>query len=483
MFFNKRFFNLNILFALSFLIFSCGSDDDVTTVPDPVLGCTDPDAINYNSDATEDDGSCEYNPAFSGELLWIKTFGGSNEEDAISIVQANDGGYMVLGYTKSNDGDVTGKTTSDLDYWLLKLDENGNKIWDKTYGGSADDLATSISKTNDGGYIISGFTASDDGDVSENAGFHDYWIVKITSSGEIQWEKSFGFPGQDQAFKVIQTQDGGYFAAGFLDVGLADGGGNDIINNQSNKSTLHSLGDYWGIRMDANGNKIWRRYFGGSHVDQSKDVLQTDDGGFLLIGISESSDFDISDARGANDYWVVKINADGDLIWEKSFGGSETDRAFSVTKTTDDNFIITGETRSMDKDVLNPIGGGDIWIVKFSPSNGAIIWEKSFGGMEFETSRDITVLANGNFAIAGSARSSDGDVSGNNGANDAWVLIINNDGTLLFEKNIGGSNIDFANQVTETSNQELVFVGSSTSNDIDIPENKGNKDILIFKMK
>jgi len=482
MFLKKRLINLNILFFVSLLLFSCGSDDDVTPTPDPILGCTDPEASNYNPNATEDNGSCEYDPIFSGDLLWIKTFGGSNEEDAISIVESNDGGYMVLGYTKSTDGDVTGKTTTDLDYWLLKLDENGNKIWDKTYGGSADDQATSISKTSDGGYIISGFTASNDGDVTENAGFHDYWIVKVTSTGAIQWQKSFGFAGQDQAFKVIQTQDGGYFATGFLDVGLADGGGNDIIDNQNNKASLHSLGDYWGIKMDADGNKIWRRYFGGSHVDQGKDVLQTEDGGFLLIGISESSDYDISNARGANDYWVVKTNADGDLMWEKSFGGSETDRAFSVTKTTDNNFIITGETRSSDFDISNPIGGGDIWAVKFNATNGAIIWEKSFGGTQFETSRGIIALENGNYAIAGSARSTDGDVSGNNGANDAWILIINNDGTLLLEKNIGGSAIDFANYLTETNNQELVFVGSSTSNDIDIPNNQGNKDILIFKM-
>ncbi len=467
--------------AIFFVLFSCGSDDD-TTSPEVIIGCTDTEAINYNPNATEDNGSCEYAPEFSGNLLWVKTFGGSNEDDAIDVIQANDGGYMVLGFTKSIDGDVTGKNTTDLDYWLLKIDSDGNKQWDKTYGGSGDDQATAISKTTDGGYIISGFTGSDDGDVSENAGFHDYWIVKISVSGDIEWEKSFGFAGQDQAFQVIQTADGGYFATGFLDVGLADGGGNDLLENQNKRAGQHSLGDYWGIKMDANGNKIWRRYFGGSHVDQSKDVLQTDDGGFLLIGISESSDFDISNARGANDYWVVKVSSDGDLMWEKSLGGSEIDRAFSVTNTTDGNFIIAGESRSSDFDVSSPMGGGDIWLVKFNASNGAIIWEKSYGGTQFETSRGITLLQNGNYAIAGSARSNDGDVSENYGSNDAWVIIINDDGNLLFEKNVGGTNIDFANNVTETLNKELIFVGSSTSNDIDISINKGNKDILIFKM-
>ena len=458
-FLKKRVNYLIILSVFTLLVYSCKSDDDNTSTPDI--------------------------PGFAGELVWVNTFGGSNEDDAIDMVQANDGGYIVLGFTNSNDGDVTGKTTIDQDYWLLKLTQDGEKIWDKTYGGTGDDKATGISKTNDGGYIISGFTSSVDGDVTENAGFHDYWIVKVNSTGDIQWEKSFGFIGQDQAYHVIQTLDGGYFATGFLDVGLSEGQGNDFNDDDqsNNRESLHSLGDYWGIKMDANGNKIWRRYFGGTHVDQSKDVLQTDDGGFLLAGISESSDFDISNAKGANDFWVIKVSPDGEKVWEKSYGGSETDRAFSLVKATDGNYIITGESRSIDADVSNPKGGGDIWVVKFNATNGAIIWEKSYGGTDFDTSRGITNLENGTYAIAGSARSSDIDVSNNYGANDVWFLLIDENGNLEFEKNIGGSNIDFANKTKGTAENEIIVVGSSLSNDGDILINKGNKDLLIFKMK
>ena len=454
----KRVNYLIILTAFALLFYSCKSDDDNSTPP--------------------------IESEFTGELVWVKTFGGSNEDDAIDIVQANDGGYIVLGFTNSNDGDITGKTTTDQDYWLLKLNQDGEKIWDKTYGGSEDDKATGISKTNDGGFIISGFTSSLDGDVTENAGFQDYWIVKVNSGGDIQWEKSFGFIGQDQAYHVIQTFDGGYFATGYLDVTASEGEGNDFNENQStDRQSLHSLGDYWGIKMDANGNKIWRRYFGGNHVDQSKDVLQTDDGGFLLAGISESSDVDITNAHGANDFWVIKVSPDGDKVWENSFGGAETDRGFSLVKATDGNYIITGESRSIDADVSNPKGGGDIWVVKFNSSNGNIIWEKSYGGTEFDTSRAISNLGNGSYAIAGSARSSDIDATNNYGANDAWLLLIDENGNLEFEKNIGGSDIDFGNNVMRTSENEIIFVGSSLSNDGDILINKGNKDLLIFKMK
>ena len=448
------------LFLSIYILFSCSSDDDNSVI--------------------------QVDPVFEGQLVWVKTFGGSNEDDAIDIVEANDGGYVVLGFTNSIDGDITGKTNPDQDYWLLKLNQDGDKIWDKTYGGSQNDQATGLSKTNDGGYIISGYTSSFDGDVSENAGFQDYWIVKVDNQGIIQWEKSFGFIGQDQAYKVIPTTDGGYFASGTLQVGEggSNGEGNDIVNEDQNlRGGQHSLGDFWGIKMDANGNKIWRRYFGGTQADLNKDVIETDDGGFLLVGISDSPDFDISNAIGADDFWVIKVSAIGEKVWEKSYGGLETDRAFSIARTDDGNYLLTGESRSLGEDISNPKGGGDIWIIKINASNGAILWEKSFGGTEFDTSRGIKNLGNGSFAIAGSSRSTGGDATNNYGANDAWFLIVDENGALEYETNIGGSDIDFGNQVMGTSNNEIVFVGSTLSNDFDITVNKGNKDILIFKMK
>jgi hypothetical protein len=441
-----------------------------------LIACTGDDS---NSGVPEDS-------VFDGELVWVKTFGGTNEDDAIDIVEADDGGYVVLGFTNSTDGDITGKINPDQDYWLLKLNQGGDKIWDKTYGGSQNDQATSLSKTNDGGYIISGYTSSFDGDVSENAGFQDYWIVKVDSQGEIQWEKSFGFVGQDQAYKVIPTTDGGYFVSGTLQVGEggSNGEGNDVTNNnQNSRNSQHSLGDYWGIKMDADGNKIWRRYFGGTQADLNKDVIETDDGGFLLIGVSDSPDFDISNAIGADDFWVIKLSATGEKVWEQSYGGFETDRAFSIARADDGNYLLSGESRSLGGDVSNPKGGGDIWIVKINASNGSILWEKSFGGAEFDTSRGVKNLGNGSFAIAGSSRSTGGDASNNYGANDAWLLIVNENGALEYETNIGGSDIDFGNNVTGTSNNEIVFVGSTLSNDFDIPLNKGDKDVLIFKMR
>ena len=475
-----NYFVVLSLFTVVILI-SCANDDDNTSTP--IFGCTDPNAVNYNSNATEDDGSCNFTP-FTGALDWIKTFGGSNEDNAVAIEKTDDGGFIVLGTTRSSDGDITGKSTNDVDFWLLKISTNGEKVWDKTFGGSSDDLATDMKKTNNGTFIITGYTGSNDGDVSENAGQWDYWILEVDGSGNLLWEKTWGYEGNDRGFGIIQTNDGGYFVTGELDVGFIEGDeGNDLNETPVNRESQHSLGDYWGIKMDADGNKIWRRYFGGSNVDESLDVIETLDGGFLLIGISESTDFDISNARGANDFWVVKIDENGNLQWEKSYGGSESDFAYSITNTQDGNYIITGDTRSSDFDISSFKGNADVWIVKFNSVNGNIIWEKTFGGTNFESSRNILNLSNGNYLISGNSSSNDMDTSSNNGANDAWVFMINDNGGIQFEKSIGGSNIDFAVDAVENTANEIIIVGYSNSSDNDIPENKGGNDLLIYKLK
>ncbi len=446
-------------FALAILV-SCGKDDPAPQPQEPV--------------------------GFTGEVEFIKTFGGSNEDDAVSIVVANDGNFMVFGSTQSIDGDITDKTATDSDFWLLKLSPTGEKIWSKTYGGTSDERAARISKTNDGGFILSGFSRSDDGDVqSGNEGFHDYWVVKINNDGIIQWENHFGFSGSDQAFDAFQTTDGGYFVTGFLDVTASGGSGNDFGNGDGNGDTRnpqHGVGEYWAVKLDASGNKVWRRYFGGTNNDRSYDALQTADGGYLMVGASESSDFDITDDKGSYDFWAVRLNANGDKIWTKSFGGSEIDVAYAVTKTNDGNYLLVGDTRSNDKDVTNPKGNADAWAVKFN-DNGDKIWQKTYGGSEFESARSIHPLDNGKYVIAGNTRSTNGDVSANKGQNDAWAYIIDANGTLEFQKTIGGTSLDFAEDVIETADNKLLIVGNTESNNLDIPMNRGIKDFLIIKLK
>ncbi|MGJ8665533.1 MAG: hypothetical protein ACSHW7_04145 [Patiriisocius sp.] len=418
--------------------------------------------------------------SFLGEVEYIKTYGGSGIDTAVDLLSTSDGGYMIIGNTESNDGDVTGKTTTDRDYWLLKLNADGTIDYTKIYGGSADDTATAISKTSDGGYIVSGYTRSNDGDVTQNQGFHDYWIVKLNSLGDLQWQKSFGFPGSDQAFKIIETSTGNYFVTGFLDVTASNQQGND--GNGSNRGALHGVGEFWGILLDNTGTTLWRRYFGGSNNDRSYDALETADGGILMVGSSESNDFDITDGKGSYDFWAVRLTPTGDIVWAKSFGGSEIDNGYALTMTTDGNYMMVGDTRSSDFDVTNPKGNADAWVIKFD-DNGNIIWQKTYGGPEFDSARSVTKGQNGTYIISGNTRSSSGDVTGGAGQNDAWVFVIDESGAIQFQKTIGGTSLDFAEGAIQTQNNEIIFVGNTESNDADISENKGIKDALIIKIK
>jgi hypothetical protein len=464
-----KFKFLILLFSTAALLSSCGKDSET----EPVI-ITDDDTTPID---------------FLGEVDFVKTFGGSDQDDAVAILEAADGGYMVLGSTRSTDGDIDGRTGNDLDYWLLKLSASGDKVWSKTYGGTGDDVATSISNTKDGGYILAGHSESSDGNASANAGFQDFWIIKTDVSGNLEWEKNFGFPGQDQAYKILQTSEGNYFVSGYFDIGACDPDpdivcpGNDFQGTGQNlRSTRHGVGEFWGILLDINGNKIWRRYFGGSNNDRSYDAVQTNDGGFLLTGASESFDFDITDNKGSYDFWAVRLTPDGEKLWAKSFGGSEIEIGYSMTKTQDGNYIMVGDSRSSDGDVSTNYGNADAWVVKFN-DNGTIIWEKSYGGSAFDSARSIHQMPDGSFALSGSSRSNDGDISSNNGQNDQWIFTIDPDGNILYETSVGGSALDLGNGVVYTTDNKIVAVGNTESNDGDILNNNGTKDFVVIKIK
>ncbi|MFP2995632.1 hypothetical protein ABN763_06960 [Spongiivirga sp. MCCC 1A20706] len=414
-----------------------------------------------------------------GEVDWLKTYGGSDEETAHAVIETSDGGLAVLGFTKSLDGDVMGKSTPVNDFWLLKLDGEGNMEWQNTYGGSDDDRGRDIIQTMDGGYAIAGYSKSSDGDASNNEGQHDNWILKLDATGTVQWEKSFGFSGHDHLYSILQTDDGGYFLGGFLDVTESNGEGN---TGKKGISTSHGVGEFWGQKLDSNGNLQWRRYFGGTNNDRIHKVLQAEDGGFVLVGFTESDDFDITNTNGSYDFWVVKINAQGEMAWQETYGGSGLDIAYGAAKTHDNGYVIAGQTISTDGDVTNSNGESDFWVIKINDT-GNMVWQKTYGGTDFEAAWSIAASLDKGFVIAGNSKSTDNDLSSNKGENDFWILKIDQNGNLLHELNIGGSGLDFAYGVTATSDGKIIAVGDTESTDQDIMTNKGKKDVLIAKIK
>jgi hypothetical protein len=442
---------------------------------------------------SSDDGNAPLNPtdtedpiAFLGEINWITTLGGTQEDTAQDITLTADGGTAIVGFTKSINGDITDNATEQNNYWVARLDADGNVLWSKTYGGTADDRGEAIKATSDGGFIITGYSRSADEDVSENNGFYDQWIVKLDAAGNIQWEKSIGYSGSDQAFDIIQTSDGGYFTTGFLDITASGGQGNFGRNGVSNQEEInleHGVGEFWCHKLDANGNITWSRYFGGSNNDRSYAALETDDANFIIAGSSESDDFDITNSKGSYDFWVVKLSNTGDLIWQESYGGSGIDIGYDITKTNDGNYIVVGDTRSSDGNISNLKGAADFWAIKISDTNGSLLWERTYGGTDFDSARGITALQDGGFAIIGSSKSDNVDVTSNYGQNDFWVVKISDSGNSIWEKNFGGSQLDIAFGIVETNDKKLVIAGSTQSNDGDITENKGIKDAFIINIK
>ena len=412
----------------------------------------------------------------TGSLDFAKTFGGSKNEVFYSIDKTIDGGYVIAGYTQSVDGDIITKTAASFDFWIQKFSADNTLEWQKTFGGSEDDSAASIIQTKDGGFAVLGYSKSSDSNVSENAGSKDFWLLKISSEGNLLWEKTFGFSGADYGTALLETNSGGFLITGVLDVSSSDGQG----NAKSNK-VKHAGGDYWAIKTDNMGALEWSRFFGGSFTEIPASIIETVQGNFIIAGSSDSSDFNISENKGAYDFWITKISPAGDLLLEKNFGGSGIDQARAITATNDGNFIVVGDTRSADIDVALNNGAADVWIVKFS-SEGILIWEKTIGGSSFDVARAIYKTQDNGFLIAGSSRSLDNGLE-NKGQNDALILKVDASGNLLWQKTIGGSEVDFLYDVVELNNKAIIAVGESSSSDKDIPENKGFTDALIIQIK
>jgi hypothetical protein len=410
-----------------------------------------------------------------GVLDFTTTMGGSKNDVYKSIANTTDGGYVILGYTQSKDGDISTKLTEDFDFWVLKFSADNTLLWSKTFGGSKDDRGEDIITTKDGGFALLGYSQSTDNDVTSNAGSKDFWVLKLTSSGTLSWQKNFGFLGSDYGTTLLETNDNGYLITGVLDVTASNGQGN------SRSTQKHAGGNIWAIKLNNSGDLEWSKYYGGSSTDIPLGVVKTIDNGFIIAGSSDSADGDITNNKGGYDFWILKIEANGTVVWGKNFGGSEIDEASAITQTNDGNFIVVGDTRSSDKDVSNNNGAADLWMLKIS-QEGILIWEKTFGGTSFDVGRSISRTQDNGFIISGSSRSLDANFN-NQGQNDALIIKVDSEGNIIWQETVGGREIDFLYDAVELNNKTVIAVGESNSEDGDIPENKGFSDGLIIQIK
>lgn len=364
----------------------------------------------------------------TGLLEWQRSYGGSSGDEAWSIDPTLDGGYIVAGVTLSSDGDVVGDPPG-ADCWVIKLDGNGDLEWQKALGGSGVERLYAIEQTTDGGYIMTGQTNSNNGDVSGNHGLDDVWIVKLDAMGTILWQRCLGGSNYDIAQAIQQTIDGGFVIAGWTSSNDGDVSGN------------HGSADFWVVKTDTAGIIQWQSAIGGSADETAFSVLQTIDHGFIVAGWSDSNDGDVSDNQGLHDLWIVKLDVNGTLQWQAPFGGTDYDLAYSVQQTADEGFVIGGRTESNDGDVTGNHGQSDVWLLKVD-ANGTLLWQTTLGGSDDDRGNAIQITTDGGYIVAGEAQSLDGDVTGNHGY-DLWVIKLAADyntitGSLFLDPNSNG---------------------------------------------
>jgi len=414
-------------------------------------------------------------------IEWQTTIGGSSTDFLTVMEETTDGGFILGGYSASNiSGDKTENSNGLQDIWLVKIDSNGSILWQNTIGGSGDDFLISLKQTTDGGYIVgAGSDSNISGDKTENSrGGLDYWILKLDASGDIIWQKTYGGAQPEFDTYVVQTIDGGYFVGGYSDSNVS-GDKTDPTNGQR---------DYWALKLDTNGNIVWQNSIGGALVDRPQAAFQTADGGYIMGGFSNSgiSGDKTESNRGGTDYWVVKLDSSGNVSWEKTLGGSDSDPLRDMIQTQDGGYLLGGYSRSNangDK-TEDSQGDYDYWIIKLNNS-GNVTWQNTIGGSGIDYPRDVKQLADGTYMIAGWSNSNiSGDKTENsNGGYDYWLVKLNASGNILSQNSIGGAGDESGTYIIPTSDGGFMMSCSSDSNiSGDKNENsEGLDDYWIFK--
>ena len=293
----------------------------------------------------------------SPEIIWTKTYGGTGDDAGKSVQQTFDGGYIITGRTESfGNGSV--------DVYLIKINSYGNASWTRRYGGSSMDEGCSVEQTSDSGYIITGST------YSYGAGHKDVYLIKTDVNGIPSWTKTYGGSSDDVGFSVQQTSDGGYIIAGYTE---SFGAGTT---------------DVFLIKTDSDGNTIWTRTYGGENWDCGLSVQQTSDGEYIITGCTYSF------GSGNNDVYLMRIDANGDTLWTKTYGGDLCEEGYSVRETHDGGYIITGYSESFGPGLV------DVYIIK-TDENGDSIWTKTCGGADPDIGYSVQLTSDGGYIVAG----------------------------------------------------------------------------------
>ncbi|HTA61843.1 MAG TPA: T9SS type A sorting domain-containing protein [Bacteroidia bacterium] len=335
---------------------------------------------------------------------------------AYSGQQTSDGGYIMAGLHQVS--------ATDFDYLVVKTNSAGDTLWTKTYGGIGDEECYAMQQTTDGGYIFAGI------DSSSGLGNYNVYLVKTNATGDTLWTRSYGGSGHDFGQAVQQTADGGYIIAGY-----------------TNSYSANGYDDVYLLKTDANGNLTWSKTYGGIYTDDAFAVKQTADGGYILAGLTSS--FGISPYGNVNDLYVFKTDANGGLIWSKTYGQNGDDWAYSVIQTPDGGYAITGHTNTD-----STASHSDLYLIK-TDANGDTLFTKSFGGPDYEKGLAIIGTNDGGLAIGGST------YSFGHGSSDLYLLKTNASGSLIFNSTFGFYGNEFAYTISQTTDKGYILGGYS----------------------
>ncbi len=411
-------------------------------------------------------------------IQWQKSYGGTSYDGGNQIKQTSDNGYVVCGYSWSTDGDVKGHHGTNgwaPDGWIMKLNASGDTMWTKSLGGTDDDYANAIIETSDGNFVVALQSQSNDGDVSVNKGWWDYWVVKLSPAGSIIWEKSYGGSGSDYANSVVEATDGNYVIAGY-----------SASTNYDLAGSNKGGDDFWIIKVNSStGAIIWKKNYGGSYDDNALSIANTNDSGFVVAGFTSSSDKDVTVNNGYDDFWVVKLDSLGAKQWQKSMGGDYYDDANSVVQASDGSYLIAGSSNSAagTGDVSSRKGSFDYdyWVVKLSNSGTQIEWEKSYGGTMHDYGFSIVPSTGSGYFLAGFSESNDSDIVGNHGSKDYWVAQLDTSGAIQWSRVFGGDSLEYCFGAIQANDGGYAIAGFSQSSNGDVTKNQGKEDLWLVK--
>jgi len=295
--------------------------------------------------------------------------------------------------------------------------------WMKTFGGFYDDTGIEAQQTSDGGYIVVGETSKSFW-IYENS---DVWLIKTDDKGNMEWDQTFGGSEHDQGSYVMQTNDNGYIITG------------------KTKSYSNGKTDAWLIKTDENGNKIWDKTFGYSDFDSGSEVIQTSDGGYIMVGNVNTS------GGGLGDVWIIKVDSNGNKLWDKSFGGKGHNYGDSIQQTPDGGYIILGSSWIPDE-----TNSYDVWLIK-TDNNGEMLWDKKYHGTDSDHGWSLQQTSNGDFIVVGMTNSGDG-------SDNLWLFKTDNKGVMLWEKTFGGPGQNRGYSVRQTSDGGFIIAGDTHKN-------------------